>query len=187
MDETAFTLGLTLRDGYAFTVDFGTEGVAPLVVDEPPPLGAGRGPNAARLLAAAVGSCLGASLLFCLRKAHVEVADLHVNVEGSVVRNEQGRLRIGRIRAILAPELAADRSGRLDRCLDLFQDFCLVTESVRHGIPVDVTVESAPVAESEPARSAKWRTDNPLDADTGREDGVDRDLVHQSNHRRVHG
>ena len=143
MDEQRFTLGLTLRDQYAFTVDFGQDGVSPLVVDEPPPLGKGSGPNAARLLATAVGSCLGASLLFCLRKAHVEVGELHVTVQGTMVRNERGRYRIGQLRATLAPEVEADPRGRLKRCVELFQDFCIVTESVREGIPVDVTVEPA--------------------------------------------
>jgi hypothetical protein len=33
----------------------------------------------------------------------------------------------------------------MGRCLDLFQDFCLVTESVRDGIAVDVEVETMPV------------------------------------------
>ena len=146
MDEKAFALGLTLRDGYAFTVDFGADGMAPLLVDEPPPLGAGSGPNGARLLAAAVGSCLGASLLFCLRKAHVEVGDLHVAVEGTMVRNARGRYRIGQLRAKLAPELTEDPGGRLERCLGLFQDFCIVTESVRSGIPVDVKVEPTRIA-----------------------------------------
>jgi hypothetical protein len=29
------------------------------------------------------------------------------------------------------------------RCLELFQDFCIVTESVRQGIPVSVDVAPA--------------------------------------------
>ena len=71
-----FEVGLTLRDGYAFTVDFAAGEGPPLVVDELPPLGEANGPNPARLLAAAVGSCLSASLLFCLRKSRVEVSQL---------------------------------------------------------------------------------------------------------------
>ena len=64
-----------------------------------------------------------------------------------MVRNERGRYRIGQLRVRLAPDVVADPDGRMARCLNLFQDFCIVTESVRHGIPVDVTVEPAPVEE----------------------------------------
>jgi len=141
-----FEVGLTLRDGYAFTVDFAAGEGPPLVVDELPPLGEANGPNPARLLAAAVGSCLSASLLFCLRKSRVEVSQLRTTVSGSIVRNERGRLRIGGIRVRLAPEVTAEQRARMGRCLDLFQDFCIVTESVREGITVDVTVENAPAA-----------------------------------------
>jgi organic hydroperoxide reductase OsmC/OhrA len=135
-----FEVGLTLRDGYTFTVDFPDEEVPPLVVDERPPLGEGNGPNPARLLAAAVGSCLGASLLFCLRKSHIEVTELRTTVEGTIVRNERGRLRIGGMKVRLAPALTGEQRLRMGRCLDLFQDFCTVTESIREGIPVDVEV-----------------------------------------------
>ncbi len=139
-----FTVGLTLRDNYAFTVEFDDASVSPIVVDEMPPLGEGNGPNPARLLAAAVGSCLSASLLFCLRKARIEVGELRTSVEGTIVRNERGRLRIGGLRVRLAPELTEEQRERMGRCLDIFQDFCIVTESVRDGIAVDVEVENAP-------------------------------------------
>ena len=138
-----FTVDLSLRDGYAFNVEFGEGEGSPLVVDELPPLGEANGPNPARLLAAAVGSCLSASLLFCLRKARIEVGDLRTTVEGTIIRNERGRLRIGGISVRLAPELTPEQRGRMGRCLDLFQDFCIVTESVRDGIAVDVAVEPA--------------------------------------------
>jgi len=67
--DHVFTVTLDLGTGYAQTVDFGVPDVPPLTVDEPPPLGTGAGPNPARLLAGAVGSCLAASLTFCMRKA----------------------------------------------------------------------------------------------------------------------
>ena len=66
-DNGAFAVNLTLRDGYSFDVEFADGEGPPLIVDELPPLGEANGPNPARLLAAAVGSCLSASLLFCLR------------------------------------------------------------------------------------------------------------------------
>lgn len=139
-----FSLALTLQDGYAFTVDFGGD-MVPLLVDEGPPLGEGRGPNPARVLGAAVGSCLAASLLFCLRKARVDVKRLCARVDGTMVRNARGRLRIGSIAVRLTPELASDQDARWARCLELFQDYCIVTESVRAGIAVDVAVEARPI------------------------------------------
>jgi organic hydroperoxide reductase OsmC/OhrA len=73
----------------------------------------------------------------------VEVAELRTKVEGTIVRNERGRLRIGGLRVRLAPEVTQEQRERMGRCLDLFQDFCIVTESVRTGIAVDVEVENA--------------------------------------------
>jgi len=143
--EREFSMVLWLHDDYMQVVEFGMDGVTPLVVDETRPLGAERGPNPARLLGAAVGGCLGASLLYCLRKARVEVKDLRTTVEGTMVRSDRGRLRIGALRVRLAPSVpqAGDRA-RMARCLDLFEDFCVVTQSVREGIDVAVQVEPRP-------------------------------------------
>lgn len=141
-DERAFSMVLWLHDDYMQVVEFGMDGVTPLVVDETKPLGAERGPNPARLLGAAVGGCLGASLLYCLRKARVEVKDLRTTVEGTLVRTDRGRLRVGELRVRLAPSLAVGSDpARMSRCLDLFEDFCIVTQSVRAGIDVAVRVE----------------------------------------------
>jgi organic hydroperoxide reductase OsmC/OhrA len=109
-------------------------------VDEPPPLGAGHGPNASRLLAAAVGNCLSASALLCLRKARIDVRGMRTTVRSSMVRNEKGRLRIGTIRVDIEPVVSPADRERMSRCLELFEDFCVVTQSVREGIDVEVAV-----------------------------------------------
>lgn len=134
---------LELEEGYRFHVDLGEE-FAALEMDEPPPLGASSGPNASRVLGAAVGNCLSASLLYCLRRAHIDVKGLTTTVEVVPVRNEQGRLRIGQIRVELHPDVSQAAGGsRLERCLGLFEDFCVVTESVRNGIIVDAAVTTS--------------------------------------------
>jgi organic hydroperoxide reductase OsmC/OhrA len=135
-----FALDLTLKNGYEFAVDFGRPGVAPLVVDEQPPTGAGRGPSPARLLATAVGHCLASSFLFCVRKSRIDVAALTVHVEGIMLRNERGRLRVGSLRVRLAPGVRAEDRERLGRCVEIFEDFCIVTQSVRGGLDVHVEV-----------------------------------------------
>lgn len=136
-----FSLDVSLDEGFRQTVTFDWPDAAALLVDEPPPLGESGGPNPARLLGAAVATCLGASLLFCLRKARVDVQGLHSHVDGEVMRNERGRLRVSRIRVRLEPVVATEDQPRMARCLEVFEDFCVVTASVRQGVEVDVVVE----------------------------------------------
>lgn len=144
MEENGFTVTLGLEKGYEFRVDFHQPGVPSLLVDEPPPLGEDQGPSASRLLAAAVGNCLSASALFCLRKARIPVQGMRTTVQASFQRNPQGRLRIGGIEVKIQPEVAPEDRDRMGRCMELFEEFCVVTQSVRRGIEVKVDVE--PVA-----------------------------------------
>jgi organic hydroperoxide reductase OsmC/OhrA len=129
--------------GYEFLAEFeDADGLPSVLFDEPPPLGDGVAPNAAAVLGAAVGNCLSASLIFCLRKVRLEVLDLTAHVVTHVTRNEKGRFRISGIDVELKPQLSTADSARFERCEGLFEDFCVVTESVRRGIPVNVTVQN---------------------------------------------
>ena len=135
---------------YRFAVQFDGTAIAPLTTDEPPPLGGGAGPNPARLLGAAVANCLAASLLFALRKFGNEPGPLQAIAEVALVRNSQGRLRIPRIAVELRLGVAWGSLVHADRALAQFEDFCIVTQSVRQGIEVDVQVAgvSTPAAPS---------------------------------------
>jgi organic hydroperoxide reductase OsmC/OhrA len=136
-----FNVELESREGYEFVARFDEPKGAELLLDEPPPLGAGRGPNAARLVAAAVANCLSASLLFCLRgKFKQHPGPLRATATGTLVRNEKGRYRIGGIDVVLSLGAPQGALAHLERCLEQFEDFCIVTESVRRGIPVSVKV-----------------------------------------------
>jgi uncharacterized OsmC-like protein len=111
-------------------------------MDEPAPLGHESAPNAARILAAAIGNCLAASLVFCLSKAQVTDAGVSADVRVEVVRNEHRRLRIGSVDVTLYTKLPAAHPA-LQQCRATFEDFCVVTQSVRQGIDVHVRVEGA--------------------------------------------
>ena len=137
----AFEVTLARKDGYCFEVDFHDGSGTILQMDEPAPLGDGSGPNAARVLAGAIGNCLSASLLFCLEKAKVEVAGLRTRVTGSVVRNDRGRMRLDGLRVRIEPDLVDAAPARIGRCLEIFEDFCIVTASVRAGVDVQVDVD----------------------------------------------
>jgi organic hydroperoxide reductase OsmC/OhrA len=140
-DERLARAHLERTEGFRFSVSFpDLDRAAPLTMDEAPPLGDGEGPNPAALLASAVGGCLAASLVFCLRKVRVEPAGVTADATAHIVRNATGRFRIGGIDVALSLSVPAGDQAGLDRCLPLFEDFCIVTESVRAGVPVRVHV-----------------------------------------------
>jgi organic hydroperoxide reductase OsmC/OhrA len=126
---------------YQFIAEFDdVPGASPMVLDEARPLGDGNGPDPASLLGAAIGNCLASSLVFCLEKARVHVGDLAVHVSTTIDRNHRGRLRITGIDVDLRPEVPASEQARFERCEHLFEDFCIVTASVRDGIRINVAV-----------------------------------------------
>jgi uncharacterized OsmC-like protein len=134
-----FTIEVDRVEDYRFRVAFDKPQYPELALDEPSPLGRDTAPNATRILAAAVGNCLSASLLFCAGKAKIPIDGVHARVRTKIVRNERGRLRVGSIQVVIEPRIAPEHQ-EASKCLNVFEDFCTVTESVRAGIPVDVTV-----------------------------------------------
>ena len=130
-----------LVDGYRFTATFpDVRDAEPVTLDEAAPLGTSAGPTPVGMLAAAVGGCLSPSLTLCLNKAHLEPEAVNAHVTARMGRNESGRLRIEGIDVELTPCFVGTDTRRFDRCTALYEDFCIVTESIRRGIPVNVHV-----------------------------------------------
>lgn len=138
--EGRFTIQLEHLEDYEFKVKFDWDKAAAVMMDEPPPLGERNGPNASRMLAAAVANCLSASLLYCVSKQEVEPGSIHTHATCTIIRNEKKRLRIGKLEVRLQVSDTMSQATRMKRCLDLFEDFCVVTASLRQGIPVNVSV-----------------------------------------------
>lgn len=141
MSELHSTVTLIQEENYRFRVEL-DPGEKTLIVDEPPPLGKGEGPNPFLLLLVAVGHCLSSSLNFCVRKVG---GDPHIStrVEGELYRNPQGRLRVKEIQVEITFKQKEGTTlplPRQRRCLELFEDYCIVTQSVRAGIPVFVRI-----------------------------------------------
>ncbi len=87
---------LEQQEDFHFAIRFG-DAIPLLHSDEHPPLGKGAGPSPDQLLAAAVGNCMSASLLFALRKFKQAPEPIRTEVEATTGRNEANRLRIQRI------------------------------------------------------------------------------------------
>lgn len=139
-ESQQFGITMDSTGDYEFRIRFDKESYGVLTMDEPSPLGTDRGPNASRILAAAIGNCLSASLLFCARKARINIHNVHTEARVNYTRNEQGRLRIGKIEVEVYPRFDSADLPKAQRCLELFEDYCVVTQSVRQGMNISVRV-----------------------------------------------
>jgi organic hydroperoxide reductase OsmC/OhrA len=48
------------------------------------------------------------------------------------------------VRVELVAHVPEEYRDRFERCRSLFEDYCVVAESLRHGIPVEVAVSVPP-------------------------------------------
>jgi organic hydroperoxide reductase OsmC/OhrA len=141
-EEGRFTIHLEHLDDYEFKVKFDWDTTEDVLMDEPVPLGRQTGPNASRMLAAAAANCLSASLMYCVSKTDVKPRSLNTRATCKIIRNEKGRLRVGGLDVRITVSGDMEQEVKLKRCLALFEDFCIVSSSIRQGIPMQVTVET---------------------------------------------
>jgi uncharacterized OsmC-like protein len=142
-EEKTLRVDLERLQDYSFKIDFGHEGMEALITDEESPIGMGVGPNPSMLLAAAIGNCLSSSLLFCLKRARAEVKGMKTRVNAKMNRNEEGRWRITEMNVELNVGVDKEYVSQMERCIALFEDFCIVSKSVEHGIPYKMKINWA--------------------------------------------
>jgi len=107
------------------------------------------GPNPSRMLALGVLGCLSASFIFCLKKRNMKVDDFRSDAEVTIARNEKGFLRIKKIDVNIEPKIEDPETlKRAKQCLkatkdgvSFFEQYCIVTQSVRAGVEVNVNIE----------------------------------------------
>ncbi|MFW6375740.1 MAG: OsmC family protein [Thermoplasmatota archaeon] len=136
-----FTIDIERLDNYKFKVKFDKESMGEIITDETEEVGGeGEGPNPSRLLAASTLNCLMASLIFCLKKKKVELSSLKGEVTGKIERVDK-RLRVTEFDVKIHPGIDEEDKEKLKKCVDIFEDYCVVTQSIRNGIDVNVDVE----------------------------------------------
>ena len=141
MSDARFTIEIERLENYQFKVKFDKESMGEMITDETESVGGDEeGPNPARLLAASTLNCLMASLVYCLDKKKVELKSLKGEITGTVKRIDK-RLRVTDLDVNIHPEIDEEDRKKLEDCVDIFEKYCIVTESVRNGINVDVEVE----------------------------------------------
>jgi organic hydroperoxide reductase OsmC/OhrA len=142
-EDKVIRVSLEQQGNYSFLVHFDGAQIDDLLTDEPEPLGNGAGPNPARMLLAALANCLSATLLFALRKFHNQPGRLRAEAMARMERDPAGHWRIPKAWVELHLAEGADQHQQLARILEQFENFCIVTQSVREGIEVVVTVKDA--------------------------------------------
>lgn len=125
-----------------FKLDFNNPALPELMIDETHDVESpeARGPDPSKLLISAVMGCLNASFAFCLKKARVPLKGMKAVGELTSKRNEEGLWRVVKIDVDLTPEIEIEKGiPRMEKCIEIFHKYCTITQSVRQGIPVNVT------------------------------------------------
>ncbi|WP_020188248.1 OsmC family protein [Methylopila sp. 73B] len=136
---TAPTIRIKHVEDFKFLIDFGPS-FEDLLVDEAPPIGSGDGPFPEQLLIAGVANCLVASMTFALAKFRQDGRGVDAQASCVIGRNAEGRLRVQGIDVAISLRAEAAEMDRIDRVLEQFERFCTVSESVKLGVPVTVSV-----------------------------------------------
>lgn len=137
----AISVTITRQDKYRFLVDFGGT-IEDTVADLSPPLGDGAGPTPEHLLAAAVANCMASSFVFAHAKYKEDPGQLTSTVTCEIGRNANNRVRVIGIAIDITLGVAPETLGHLERTLSTFEEFCTVSQSVKAGIPLSVTVKA---------------------------------------------
>ena len=140
--ERHFGVDIEFLEGFKFksqAFEGSTKHGAPVITDEPDPVGSNAGPSTPSMLAMAVGHCLSASLVETLRHAGIRVLSLSTQAVAVVTPNEDGNPRIKQINVTISPVLDK-ASGNIARCIAVFENYCTVCQSIRPAIPVHVDV-----------------------------------------------
>ena len=143
-----FTMKMTKTGPMEFKTEFDKDFFPDLFFDEPAESGGeDKYPNASRVLTAAVMNCLSASFTFCLTRSHLPMDDFELvtTANTTIDRNENNRLRIKNITVEIKPvfkgEAASEEfKAKIQRCINIFQDYCTVSSSVKEGIDITTNV-----------------------------------------------
>ena len=114
-------------------------------IDEPESFhGTDKGPSPVEFFLIGIGGCLGSTFAYCLQRHNVEIDALEVVVDGQL--KHAGPIMSLRLVDIAVELLVTARdnesSEKIEQCIKSFQEYCIVTNSITQGIPLDVKVSS---------------------------------------------
>ncbi|MGQ9722876.1 MAG: OsmC family protein [Candidatus Jordarchaeum sp.] len=118
------------------------DGYHKIEIDELEPHGTDSAPNPADYLLLAIGGCLSSSLIFSIIKFDISLKKMHAKVRGKYTRVNE-RVRIEKVDVVLnvEPSTENDLEEMREWCIYVFRNFCIISESIRKGLPIGVTLK----------------------------------------------
>jgi uncharacterized OsmC-like protein len=116
-----------------------------LKLDEPADFnGTDMGPSPAEYFATSIGGCLGTSFAYCLKNMEVPAKAIKISVNLDMHHSGENRnspLRITGVSAAIDVTLVnPDDEEILDLCIESFNKYCVVSQSIMAGVPIDVKI-----------------------------------------------
>jgi len=128
---------LNLSEGLHFTAS--ARHFTDIHIDEPESFhGQDNGPSAIEYFLMGVGGCTGSSFAYCLEKNSIAIKDLKIIVDGKMShRGNRMNLRLIKIDLEIKCSVENDDKNKLDMCINRFKEYCVLTESISKGIPLN--------------------------------------------------
>ena len=100
------------------------------------------GPSPVEYFLIGIGGCLGSTFTYCLKKQGIKIDALDVVVDGQLKHlGPKMSLQLVNIEAeLIITAKDGESSGKIEQCIKTFRDYCIVSNSITQGVPLDVTV-----------------------------------------------
>ncbi len=117
-----------------------------IVIDEPQQFhGDDRGPSSIEYLCVGIGGCMGTSLVYCLKRFKATFSKLAVKAAAEIHHvppNRMLRVTALHVNFTITPNPATDDNiENIKECYEHFAKYCVVTQSVKQGIPFDIKLK----------------------------------------------
>ncbi len=142
-NESISEVGINSEEEMIFRCNLGQIRMNDLFIDEQHRKPTDKiGPNPSKLLALSVLGCLAASFTFCLQKRNFSLSNIEGKAVITSIRNDKGFWRLKKIDIKLIPKIDNPKIRKgADQCRKFFEQFCIISESVREGIEINVNLD----------------------------------------------
>jgi uncharacterized OsmC-like protein len=114
-----------------------------VIIDEPESFhGEDQGPSPIEYFLIGTGSCIASSLIFCLNKNNVKFSNYEVLVDGKLKhKGPKMLLKLEKILIQIKFKIDDDNSRtKVEYCKSIFQSHCPLSDSIMHGIPIELQI-----------------------------------------------